>query len=73
MGRRAARRALPAQTFPSPNILRARLVLKGDGGEEQYYYFLLVSRRGEGGVTIVVDQRNLEFPDQWFAEDIKRA
>lgn len=57
--------------FPRPPFCRARLVLKGEDRGEQYYYFVLITP--PGGMPSAVDQRNLEFPDQWFAEDLRRV
>jgi hypothetical protein len=57
--------------FLQTQYCRARLVFKGDDGGEQYYYFIIVMPRDHTSRAFVVDQRNLEFPDEWFAEDIR--
>jgi hypothetical protein len=63
----------PMRRFPRPIFCRARLVLKGDDRSEQYYYFIVVTQGGANSIAVAVDQMNLEFPDQWFAEDIRDA
>ena len=57
--------------YPRPVYCRARLVFKGDEGGEQYYYFMLITPPHQAEMVIAIDQRNMEFPDQWFAEDIR--
>jgi hypothetical protein len=52
---------------------RARLVIKGDDRGEQYYYFIVVTPPGANSIAVTVDQNNLEFPDQWFAQDVRGA
>jgi hypothetical protein len=59
--------------FACPAFCRARLVVRGDDKSEQYYYFILVTPRHQREIVYAVDQRNLEFPDRWFAEDQKAA
>jgi hypothetical protein len=61
----------PLRLFPRPMFCRARLVIKGDDRSEQYYYFMVVTPPGENSIAVIVDQGHLEFPDQWFAQDLR--
>jgi hypothetical protein len=55
---------------PRTLLCRARLVFRSDDSGTQFYYFIVVCEDNSSSL-IVINQENLEFPDQWYAQDTR--